>query len=217
MKSFVIIGCGRFGTTVARRLYELGQEVMVVDKNEEKINKIADSVTTAIVCDVTDENAVKELGLKNFDLSIISIAENLEAEIMAVLSCKEANIPRIIAKASDKRSGEILYRVGADKIIEPEKEMGYRLANSLSSKNIIDSIEISKDYSIVEINPLKNWINKEIDNLNIRQKYGCSIIFIVRSGEMIVNPPSDFIIREGDLITILGKNNDIDTLERENS
>lgn len=214
MRNFVVIGCGRFGSTVAKRLYELGQDVMAVDKDEELINRIAPNVTTAVVCDVTDENAVKELGLSNFDVAIVSVAQNLEAEILAVLSCKEANIKKIVAKASNNRAGEILSRVGADKIIEPEKEMGHRLADILSGENIIDSIEFSKDYSIVEVEVDKNWIGKKLMDLKFREKYKCSILFIQREKEMFVNPSSDFIIEGDDLITVLGENKYINKIKK---
>lgn len=214
MRNFVVIGCGRFGSTVAKRLYELGQDVMAVDKDEELINRIAPNVTTAVVCDVTDENAVKELGLSNFDVAIVSVAQNLEAEILAVLSCKEANIKKIVAKASNNRAGEILSRVGADKIIEPEKEMGHRLADILSGENIIDSIEFSKDYSIVEVEVDKNWIGKKLMDLKFREKYKCSILFIQREKEMFVNPSFDFIIEGDDLITVLGENKYINKIKK---
>ena len=214
MRNFVVIGCGRFGSTVAKRLYELGQDVMAVDKDEELINRIAPNVTTAVVCDVTDENAVKELGLSNFDVAIVSVAQNLEAEILAVLSCKEANIKKIVAKASNNRAGEILSRVGADKIIEPEKEMGHRLADILSGENIIDSIEFSKDYSIVEVEVDKNWIGEKLMDLKFREKYKCSILFIQREKEMFVNPSSDFIIEGDDLITVLGENKYINKIKK---
>lgn len=214
MRNFVVIGCGRFGSTVAKRLYELGQDVMAVDKDEELINRIAPNVTTAVVCDVTDENAVKELGLSNFDVAIVSVAQNLEAEILAVLSCKEANIKKIVAKASNNRAGEILSRVGADKIIEPEKEMGHRLADILSGENIIDSIEFSKDYSIVEVEVDKNWIGKKLMDLKFRGKYKCSILFIQREKEMFVNPSFDFVIEGDDLITVLGENKYINKIKK---
>lgn len=214
MRNFVVIGCGRFGSTVARRLYELGQDVMAVDKDEELINKISSDVTTAVVCDVADENAVKELGLSNFDVAIVSIAQNLEAEIMGVLSCKEANIKKVIAKASNKRSAEILKRIGADKIIEPEREMGYRLADILSGENIIDSIEFSKDYSIVEVETDKSWVGRKVKDLNFREKYKCSILFIQRDSEMYVNPSYDFVIEEEDLITVLGENKYINKIKK---
>ena len=214
MRNFVVIGCGRFGSTVAKRLYELGQDVMAVNKDEELINRIAPNVTTAVVCDVTDENAVKELGLSNFDVAIVSVAQNLEAEILAVLSCKEANIKKIVAKASNNRAGEILSRVGADKIIEPEKEMGHRLVDILSGENIIDSIEFSKDYSIVEVEVDKNWIGKKLMDLKFREKYKCSILFIQREKEMFVNPSFDFVIEGDDLITVLGENKYINKIKK---
>ncbi|MBU5670118.1 TrkA family potassium uptake protein [Peptoniphilus sp. MSJ-1] len=216
MKTFIVFGCGRFGSTVARRLYDLNNDVVVVDSNMEKIDKISSNVTEAIVCDLEDEGAVDELGLNNFDVAVVAIAENLEAAIMAVLASKEAGIPRIVAKAANYRAGKILQKVGADKIIYPERDMGYRLANNLSNKNLIDSFEVSKGYGMFEIEANDKMIDKTLDEIRLREDYNFIVLMIKRKGEIIVNPTSDFQIRKDDTLTILGADEEIKKFNEEN-
>lgn len=205
MKSTVVFGCGRFGSTVATTLTGLGHEVLAVDTDFEKVQSIADSVTTSVQCDILDEESIEELGLSNFDNAVIAIGSNLEAAIMAVLLSKEAGIPYIIAKATSLRKGEILEKVGADKIIYPERDMGYRLAHSLYSSNVLDFIQLSPDYSILEIKVLDEWIGKSIGELNFRYKYKSTILGIERDGGMKIIPESSEILNEKDILVVLGR------------
>lgn len=214
MKSFAVIGCGRFGSSVATTLYHMGHEVMAVDSNEELIQSISEDVTHAVVVDVMDEIAVGELGLSNFDIVIVSIGSNVEASIMATIMAKEHGVKRVVAKATSDFQGKILAKVGADKVIYPERDMGVRLAHNLVSTNIIEFIELSPDYGMIEINPPKEWINKTLTELDLHSKHGINVI-AVRSGEKInINPERDYLLEKDDLLVIVASTSAINKLEK---
>lgn len=216
MKTFIVFGCGRFGSTVATRLYDLKNDVVVVDSDEEKIDAISENVTEAVVCDLEDEKAMTELALKNYDLAVVAIGENLQAAIMAVLASKEAGIEKVIAKAPNYRFGKILLKCGADKIIFPERDMGFRLANNLSNDSLLDANEISKGYSIYDfkVNPQMN--GKELKDLKLRETYNFNILMVKRAGENFVNPEASFKIKEDDTLTVLGSDKDIKKFTEKN-
>ncbi|HAE91450.1 MAG TPA: potassium transporter Trk, partial [Tissierella sp.] len=162
MKSFVVIGCGRFGSSIARTLYSLGNEVLAIDSSEEIIKEISEEVTHAVQADVMDETVLMDLGLRNFDVAVVAIGSDIEASIMATLVVKDLGIDKVIAKAQSELHGKVLSKIGADKIIFPERDMGVRVAHNLASTNILDFIELSPDYSILEIAALKEWEEKSL-------------------------------------------------------
>ena len=209
MKTFIVFGCGRFGSTVATRLYDLKNDVVVVDSDQEKIDLINDNVTEAIVCDLEDEKAIGELALKNYDVAVVAIGKSLEPAIMAVLASKEAGIEKVIAKAPSYRFGKILLKCGADKIVFPERDIGFRLANNLSNDNLLDSDEISKGYSFYDFKASSLMDGKELSKLNLRKNYNFNILMVKRNGENNVNPDPSFKIKESDTITVLGSDKDI--------
>ena len=209
MKTFIVFGCGRFGSTVATRLYDLKNDVVIVDYDEEKIDAISENVTEAVICDLEDEKAMTELALKNFDVAVIAIGENLEAAVMAVLASKEAGIEKVIAKAPNYRFGKILLKCGADKIIFPERDMGFRLANNLSNDYLLDANEISKGYTIYDLKASPKMNGKEIRDLKLREDYNFNVLMVKRAGENFVNPLASFKIKEEDILTVLGSDKDI--------
>lgn len=209
MKTFIVFGCGRFGSTVATRLYDLKNDVVIVDYDEEKIDAISENVTEAVICDLEDEKATTELALKNYDVAVVAIGENLEAAIMAVLASKEAGIEKVIAKAPNYRFGKILLKCGADKIIFPERDMGFRLANNLSNDYLLDANEISKGYTIYDLKASPKMNGKEIRDLKLREDYNFNVLMVKRAGENFVNPLASFKIKEEDILTVLGSDKDI--------
>lgn len=213
MKSFAIIGCGRFGSSVAMTLSELGNEVLAVDADHEKVNAIVDHVTTALQVDILDEGVIDVLGLRNFDVAVISIGSNLEASVMATLLAVEANVPLVVAKAKSSRQGRLLEKVGAHKIIYPERDMGVRLAYNLSSNAIIDYLDISDDFSIAEFHIHDQWVNHTLTQLDLRQKYQVNVIAIRRGPHMIIDNLQDVILQNGDVLVFLGNNCQINKLE----
>lgn len=214
MKQFVVIGCGRFGSNVAKTLYGLGHEVLAIDKDAERIQDISEEVTHAVQADVTDENVLIELGVRNFDVVIVSVSSNFQASIMATLMAKELGVKKVIAKAHDSIHGKVLSKIGADKVIFPERDMGIRVAHNLVSSNILDFIELSSDYSILEIAALDKWAGKTLKELGLPTKYGINVMAIKRSNGINVSPYAEDSIHKDDILVVIGNTEDIKKIER---
>lgn len=212
-KQFVIIGLGRFGSSIAKTLYSLGNDVLVIDKDEDVVQEIADSVTHAVQLDATDENALRSLGIRNFDVAVVTIGDNIQSSIMATLLVKELGVKYIIAKGHSDLHAKVLYKIGADRVILPEKDMGIRVAHNLVSANILDYIELSEDYSVMEIQVLKEWAGKSLKELKLRSKYGINVMAIKRGDEVNLSPAADDIIEENDIIVAIGSAEDLNKLE----
>lgn len=212
-KQFVVFGIGRFGFSVATTLSEAGYEVMVVDKSEERIQEISALVTHAVQADATDMDTLRSLGIRNFDVGVVSIGKDIQASIMTTLLLKELGIPHVVAKASTDIHERVLRKIGADRIILPEYEMGARIATSLISGNIIDYIQLSSDYSIVEISILPEWKNKTIVEVDLRAKHGINIIAIQRNGMIDISPRPDYILTMDDELVVVGDNKQLQMLE----
>lgn len=214
MKSFVVIGMGRFGSALAMELSRLGHEVLVMDESEEQIAKISDHVTHAVIGDAKDEQVIRSVGVRNFDCVVVAIAGDIEDSVLVTLTLKELGVKTVIAKAQSLMHMKVLERVGADKVVFPERDMGHRLAQNLVATNIIDFLELSEDYSIVEITTPKAWRGKSIKELNIRGVYGINIIAVREreSRSVTVSPPADYRVGEKDILIVIGKNEDIERL-----
>jgi trk system potassium uptake protein TrkA len=212
-KQFVVIGCGRFGSSVAVKLSELGCEVMAIDPSEETVQRISDSVTYAIQADASDENALKAVGIRNFDVAVISIGADIQASIMVTLMVKELGIKHIVAKAQNEMHAKVLYKIGADRVVFPEREMGVRVAKNLVSNKILEYIELSEDYTIVEIPPLKSWIGKSLLDLQIRASYGINVIAVKNEDGININVSPKALIEESDIMVVIGHNDDIKHIE----
>lgn len=212
-KQFLIIGLGRFGSSIAKKIYELGHDVLAIDKDEEKVQEISDYVTHAVQLDSTDENVLKTLGVRNFDVAVVTIGSNLQASVMTTLILKELDIKYIIAKANNELYAKILTKIGADKVIMPEKDMGIRVAHNLVSSNILDYIELSSEYSILEIEAIEEWFNKSLKELQIRKKYGINVVAIKGAEKVNVSPSAEDVIKERDVIVALGSINNLRKFE----
>ncbi|MEW8973968.1 MAG: TrkA family potassium uptake protein [Tissierellaceae bacterium] len=213
MKSFAVIGCGRFGSSIAKTLFDIGNEVLAVDKNPELVKEISEHVTYAVEADVMDESVLKELGLSNFDVVIISIGSSLEASIMATLIVKEFGVKKVVAKAQSELHGKLLAKIGADKVVFPERDMGVRVAHKLTSNNILDYIELSPDFSILEIAAIKSWYNKSLEELKFRNRYGVNVIAIKDKNNISISLDSEQIVREGNILVIIGTTEDVKKIE----
>ncbi len=212
MKSFVVIGAGRFGGAVARELSGLGYEVMVIDKDEVKIQIMAKYVTHAAAADATDDAVLHNLGVRNFDAAIVSIGEDLGASVLTTMLLSNLGIKYIIAKAINRNQARILEKVGANRSVFPEKDMGIRVAQSLVRTNLLDYIELSPDYSIMEIEVPQKWVGKSIRELNIRATRGVNIVAVKRGTEIYVSPEPDYVFGNGDFPIVIGGNNDVNKL-----
>lgn len=212
-KQFVVIGMGRFGEAVAKALYNLNEDVLAIDEDESLVQDISDEVTHAVCMDATDEHALSTLGIRNFDVAIVSIGDNLQASIMITLILKEAGVKYIVAKGSNELHAKVLKKVGADRVVLPEKDMGIRVAHNLVSTNILDFVELSPDYAIIEINAPLEWHNKDILSINVRAKYGVNLIAIKKGDDINVSPVAKDVIKEGDILVIIGSSEDLAKLE----
>ncbi len=205
-KQFVVIGLGRFGRSVAKHLEANGCMVMAIDSDEKKVNLVSEYVTSAMCLDIADEDVAKELGLSNFDGAIISIVHSLEKAVLATICAKEYGIKQVIVEAYDETQGKVLNKVGADEIVYPEREMGTRLANNLAFDNFLDTVELSADYSMADIEVPEEWIGKNLIELNLRAKYDMNVLALKRDGEMIVTPAADMSFIENDVVVIMAHN-----------
>ena len=212
-RQFIVIGLGRFGISVAETLYSLGNDVLAVDNDEEVVQSISDKVTHAVQIDATDENSLKALGISNFDCAIISIGANIQASIMATLLVKELGVKYVITKANTAMHAKVLYKIGADRVVYPERDMGIRVAHNLLSSNIFNYIELSPDYSIAEVDIPEPWCNKSLGELNIRAEYGINIMAIKRNNDIDVSPSASSIIKQGDVLIAIGSVKELSKLE----
>ncbi|ACE06391.1 hypothetical protein Aasi_1043 [Candidatus Amoebophilus asiaticus 5a2] len=214
-KSFIVIGLGRFGTSITQTLMKLGHEVMVIDCEEEKVNRASGMATQAIQLDSTDENALREVGVSNFDEAIVAIGSDILASILTTLLLKGLGVTKITAKANNDYHSKVLEKIGADRIVHPERDMGIRVAHHIVSSNVIDFIELSSEYSLVEISASAKMIGKSLEELEIRAKYGCTVIAIKKNGVRAINisPQGRDIIQEGDLLVVIGTYKAISLLE----
>ena len=206
MKSYVVIGLGRFGSALARQLHAQGCDVLAVDSDSEAVQQISDDVTQAVVADARDKSVLKALGVKDFDCGIVGIGDDLANSVLTVMNLKELGVPYVVCKAHDQTHKEVLQKLGADRVVIPEMENACRLAKSLASENVLDYIELSEDYGIIDVPAPAAWEGKSLIELNVRAKLGVNILAIKRGGGITVSPSADFRIACGDVVVILGDN-----------
>ena len=204
MKSYIVVGLGRFGTEVACRLCEQGCEVLAIDNHGELIQQISDHVTHAVVGDARDKEVLRALGAAKFDCAIVCIGGSLADSVLATMNLKELGLPKIVCKAHDETHRQVLLKLGADQVVIPEQENADRLARSLSSPNVLDYIELSDEYGIIEVPVPKRWIDKTLIELNVRAKLGVNISAVKREGKINVSPGADYRFLEGDILVVLG-------------
>jgi len=204
-KQYAVIGLGRFGSSVALTLARAGYEVLAVDSDEDKVQRISDEVTHVAVADTTNEVALKTLGMRNFDVVVVAIGEDVQANVLTTLLLKEMGVTFIVVKARNELHGKMLEKIGADRVVYPERDMGQRVAHNLVSTNVLDYIELSPNLSLVEINAPQSLIGKSLAEANLRAKYEMNVVAIKRADKIIVPPhPSDKITAEDVLIVVGG-------------
>lgn len=213
MKQFVVIGCGRFGGSVARSLAKLGHDVLAIDRDETIVQNISQHVTHAVQSSGTDEEALHSLGIKNFDVAVISIGTNIQTSIMATLIAKEAGIEYIVAKAQGNLHAKVLYKIGADRVVFPEREMGERVAHNLVAHNILDYIELSSEYSIMELEVPKQWTGKSLIDLDLRVKHGINVMAIKHGEEINISPDATDELHKDDVLVVIGHIKDLSKIQ----
>ncbi|MBE6981964.1 MAG: TrkA family potassium uptake protein [Ruminococcaceae bacterium] len=204
MKSYVVVGLGRFGTEVARRLCELGCEVLAIDTSSSLIQQVSNDVTQAVVADARDKEVLRALGVKDFDCAVVAIGGSLADSILATMNLKELGVGHIVCKAHDETHRQVLMKLGADRVVIPEQENAARLARSLSSFNVLDYIELSEDYGIIDVPLPKCWEGKTLKELNVRAKLGVNILAVKQGGQINVSPGADDRLEAGSVLVVLG-------------
>ncbi|MFO7460170.1 MAG: TrkA family potassium uptake protein, partial [Desulfatiglandales bacterium] len=211
MKRYAVIGLGNFGFYAAKSLYEDGNEVVAIDSDKARVHGIDPYSTEAIVLDATDNEALRSLGLESMDGVIVSTGTKISTSILICLHLQEMGVKKILAKALDEDHGKILKRVGATEIIHPERDMAIRISRSLSRPNILDFIPLAEDYDLVQVGPPKEFIGRTLNELNLRAKYNVHVIAIKElvPDNFLLVPPADFVIKDSDILIMLGKSEDI--------
>lgn len=205
MKSYAVIGLGRFGTKIAESLCENRQEVIAVDVDEEQIDEIADKVTRAVVADARNKNDLKRLDIGQCDCAVIAVGSDLASSVLITMNVKSLGVKTVICKAQNETHREILEKIGADRVIIPEFEVAEKIARSLSSPGFLEYVELSDEYSIIEVAPPKPWVGKTVRELNIRAKYNINILALNRNEKMNMMPSPDTEITNDCTLIMLGE------------
>ncbi|MCL6477131.1 MAG: TrkA family potassium uptake protein [Peptococcaceae bacterium] len=215
MKQFAVIGLGRFGSSLAVTLARMGYEVLAVDSDESKVEGLAEVVTHAVQANALEEGVLNSLGLRNFDVVVVAIGQDIQSSIMVTLMLKEMGVKKVVAKASTGLQGKVLEKIGADIVVFPEKDMGERVARWLVSKNIIDQINLSPDYSLIELAAPARFAGLSLQESALRTKYGIMVLAIRRGQEFIISPGAEQEIAAGDILIVIGRNEKLKALETE--
>jgi trk system potassium uptake protein TrkA len=213
-KQFAVIGIGRFGESLIKELTRLGYEVLAIDVDENRINEAVGIVTHAIQADSMDENTLKAIGIRNFDVVIVAIGDNIQSNILTSIILKEMGVRTIVAKAQNALHGKVLEKIGVDHVIYPERDMAIKLARSLVSHNFLEQINLSSTYSIIELFTPHIFINKNLTELDLRKKMRISILAIRRGEDIIVAPSPDEKVLPGDILVVLGNNADLEAISK---
>lgn len=213
-KNFAVIGLGRFGGSICRELAEQGLEVLAIDSDEDRVNEFSMIASHAVVGDSTDETVLKSLGIRNFDHVIVAIGDDIQSSILTTLILKELGVSNITAKAQNDYHEKVLRKIGADQVVHPERDMGKRIANNISSSNVLDYLELSDEHSIVEIIANEKLDGNTIMGLDIRARYGLNIVAIKRSNEIIVSPQANERINLNDVLIVIATDEDINRFEK---
>jgi len=212
-KQYAVIGLGRFGSSLSRELVKLGYEVLGIDINEERVHEMSQVLTHTVVADCTEEEVLRSLGIRNFDCVVVAIGNDMQASILTAIVLKDAGVTKVVAKALSELHGKVLQKIGVDRVIYPERDMGIRVAHQLVSPNLLDYIELSDDYTIVELSVPQKMCGNTLNEMNPRAKYGCSVVAIIKKSGVIVAPSATDILEVDDLMVVIGKNDGIEKFE----
>ncbi|GLI05843.1 potassium transporter Trk [Paenibacillus tyrfis] len=212
---YAVIGLGRFGSSLAKELIKLGYEVLGIDKDEEAVEEMSDELTHVVVADATDEDVIRSLGIRNFDCVVVSIGDNIQASILTAILLKDSGVGMVVAKALSELHGKVLQKIGVDRVIYPERDMGIRVAHQLVSPNLLDYIELSKDYTIAELAVPRSLNGRSLKELDPRARYGCSVVAINKKNGVIIAPTAEDMVEERDVMVVIGTNEQIETFENE--
>ncbi|SFL38506.1 trk system potassium uptake protein TrkA [Gracilibacillus orientalis] len=213
-KQYAVFGLGQFGGSLVKSFAKLGEDVMAIDANPNKVKEYSKIATHAVHANGVDEDSLIEIGIRNFDHAFVSFGENIESSILTSLLLKDLGVPRVWSKAQNEYHHKVLSKIGVDRVIHPEREMAKRIAHHTVSDNIIDYVELSEDYSMVEIVATQKLHNKSLAELSVREKYGCTIVGIQRDKKMLVSPDAEEKVLKDDILIVMGHNADIHRFEK---
>jgi trk system potassium uptake protein len=202
--SVLVIGLGRFGAAAARELERLGHEVLAVDSDEAIVNDVAPEVTHAVQLDASDEAALRSIGAGEFPVAIVAISSAIDASIFATMALKQLGVAQVIVKAASRLHGAILERVGADRVVYPEREMGQRVAHSFAIPDVIDYLDVAPRFGIVKVRPPGPWVGRTLKDLDLPVRLGVSLIALRRGTEVTLNPHRDMQVQAGDELILMG-------------
>ncbi|WLD92652.1 TrkA family potassium uptake protein [Alkalihalobacillus sp. AL-G] len=214
-RQFAVLGLGRFGGSLVQEFHELGVEVLAVDIDVDKVNEHTEFATHAVQVDTVDEGALEALGIRNFDYVIVSFGENLQSSILTTLHLKELGVKNVWVKAQNEYHHKVLEKIGADRIIHPERDMAIRVAHHIVSEKVLDFIELSDEYSIIEVVATEKVADKSLLQLDTRAKYGCTIVAIRSGKEIKVAPSAEEVVLKDDVLVLIGHNKDLSRFEEE--
>lgn len=215
LKSFAVFGLGRFGGTIVKEFYEIGVEVVAIDKDKAKVNDHMNYATHAVCANAIDETVLNQLGVRNVDHAFVSFGDDIQSSILTSLLLKEIGVRKVWTKAQNDYHAKVLEKIGVDRVIHPERDVAKRIARHIVSDKMIDFIELSKDYSMVEIVATKKLDRCSFSELDVRANYGCTIVGIQRHGTFIVAPSAEEVIYKDDVLIVIGHNKDITRFEEE--
>lgn len=211
-KQVVVIGLGRFGTSLARTLSELGHEVLGLDTDLRQVEEVSEFVTQAVQVDATDEDALREMGVRNFDIAVVAIGTDIKSSILVTLLLKRLGVPMVVSKAQDDLHGDILAKVGADRVVYPERETGTRVAHALTTPNLVDYLEVMPGYGIAKLVAPPTFVGKELGQLDLKGTFGLTTLILRRGDEVIVNPPRSEVVGRGDILVLAGRDEQLEAL-----
>lgn len=214
MKSYFIIGLGLFGQALARQLCKLGADVLAMDMSSQLVQQVAADVTHAVVGDAKDKEVLRALGAKDFDCAVIAIGDDLATSVLVAMNLMELGVPYIVCKAHDETHRKVLEKLGVNRVVIPEQENAQRLGRSLHSHNVLEYIELSEEYGILEVPAPKGWTGKSIRDLNIRAKLGINIIAVGSGRKTNVSPSADYTIQPDDILVVLGDSYSLEELQK---
>lgn len=214
-KQFAVIGIGRFGSSVARTLVKMGYEVLAIDRNPNLVQDFAREFTHVVEADATDPDNLKALGIRNFDVVVVAIGDDIQASIMVTLLLKEMGVKHVVVKAVNDLHGKVLEKIGADRVVYPERDMGIRVAHQLVSRQVLDQIQLSSEYRIIEVVAPARFAGKTLGALNLRARWGVAVLAIRREENIVVGPGAEDEIKAGDILVVLGRDEELARLEEE--
>ena len=211
-KQVVVIGLGRFGSSLARTLSDQGNEVLGLDIDLKRVEFVAEFATQAAQADATDEDALREMGVRDFDIGVVAIGGDIKSSILVTLLLKRLGVKTVISKAQDDLHGEILEKVGADRVVYPERETGVRVAHAISTPNLVDYLEVMAGYGVAKLVVPLSFVGKELGQLELKSRYGLTPLILRRAGELLLNPSRSEKLNQGDVLVLSGKDEQLEAL-----